>query len=65
MGARRLVEAIAAGGEDARYLKVRTGAPLQLTHTVGFNRMHVPLEYSIARYRGDRSSFELYVYAEQ
>ena len=62
--ARRLVEAIAAGREDAAFLQVKKGAPLQRTHTVGFNRMKEPLEYSVARYRGDRSSFELYVYAE-
>jgi len=64
-GAKRLVEAVAADKEDAVYLKVKKGAPLQLTHSIGFNRAKVPLEYSIARYRGDRSNFELYVYADK
>ena len=64
-GARRLVEAVAAGTEDAQQLQVKRGAPLQLTHTIGFNKNREALEYSIARYRGDRISFELYVYADE
>ena len=64
-GVRRLVEAVAAGRKDAEILQVKKGAPLQLTHTIGFNRDNEPLEYSIARYRADRSSFEITILADK
>lgn len=60
--ARRIVEAVEANSRDVRYLNIRKGSPVQLFHTVGLNKDAVPLEYSIARYRGDVSSFQLDVY---
>lgn len=62
--AKRLVEAVEANHEDVQYLHVRKGSPIQLVHTVSVNRADVALEYSIARYRGDASSFQLYVYVD-
>lgn len=62
--ARRLVEAVEANNSDVQYLHVRKGSPIQLVHTVSVNRADVALEYSIARYRGDASSFQLYVYVD-
>ncbi len=62
--AKRLVEAVEANNEDVRYLHVRKGSPIQLVHTVSVNKADVALEYSIARYRGDASSFQLYVYVD-
>ncbi len=63
--ARRFVEAVAADSEDSKYLNIKKGAPVQLFHTIGYNQDGIPLEYSIARYRGDMSSFQLNVYVEQ
>lgn len=62
--ARRFVEAVEATTKDVQYLKIKKGAPVQLFHTVGSNSEGIPLEYSIARYRGDMSSFQLNVYVE-
>ena len=62
--ARRIVEAVDANNRDVQYLNVRKGSPIQLTHTVGYNRDGEPLEYSIARYRGDMSSFQVTVYVD-
>ena len=61
-GARRTVEAVEATSEDARFLGIRKGSPIQLVHTVGFSDTDTPLEYSIARYRGDMSKFQITVY---
>lgn len=62
--ATRIIEAVEATSRDVRYLNIRKGAPVQLAYTVGFNKDAVPLEYSIARYRGDMSSFQINVYVE-
>lgn len=62
-GAKRTVEAVEATSEDARYLGIRKGSPIQLVHTVSFSDNDIPLEYSIARYRGDMSKFQITVYA--
>lgn len=55
--ARRIVEAVDATSSDVQNLNVSKGSPIQLIHSVGFNKDGLPLEYSIARYRGDLSSF--------
>lgn len=62
--ARRFIEAVEATTRDAQYLNIRKGAPVQLSYSVGFNKDNVPLEYSIARYRGDMSSFQIVVYVD-
>ncbi|MDO4322540.1 MAG: GntR family transcriptional regulator [Lachnospiraceae bacterium] len=62
--ATRVIEAVEATSRDAQYLHIRKGAPVQLAYTVGFNKDNVPLEYSIARYRGDMSSFRINVYVD-
>jgi len=55
----RVLEAVSANAEDAEMLNVRRGKPIQLSTTIGYNRMDEPIEYSIARYRGDRNRFEV------
>ncbi len=62
--AKRFVEAAAASSEDAKILNTKKGSPILLIHTVGFNRDQIPLEYSIARYRGDVSGFQINVQIE-
>lgn len=62
--ATRYIEAVEATAKDSQYLHIKKGAPVQLSYTEGFTEDHVPLEYSIARYRGDMSSFKISVYVE-
>ena len=62
---RRRVEAVEAVKEDMEYLSVKRGKPIQLFHSIGYNMDRKPIEYSIARYRADRSSFEVTVFADQ
>lgn len=55
----RVLEAVAANGQDVENLKLRRGKPIQLSTTIGYNNADEAIEYSIARYRGDRNRFEV------
>lgn len=57
--ARRILEAIAATEEYAKLLEIEVGAPIQLSRTVAWDQYNRPIEFSIARYRGDRSQFTI------
>ncbi|MCL2864730.1 MAG: GntR family transcriptional regulator [Lachnospiraceae bacterium] len=61
---RRIVEAVEATEEDASNLKMKVGKPIQFFVSTGYNALGVPLEYSLARYPGDRSRFEIMVSPE-
>lgn len=58
----RLVEAAEATVHDENYLNIKRGKPIQLITSVGYNAYNRPIEYSIARYRGDRNSFRITVF---
>lgn len=62
--AHRVIEAVEAVKEDAKYMDIRVGRAIQLTKTVGYNSEQKPVEYSVARYRGDRNSFDVNIYVE-
>lgn len=55
----RVLEAVAANGKDVETLNIRRGKPIQFSSTIGYNRADEPIEYSLARYRGDRNRFEV------
>ena len=55
----RVLEAVAADSKDVETLNVRRGKPIQFSATIGYNRAEEPVEYSLARYRGDRNRFEV------
>lgn len=55
----RTLEAVAANSRDVERLNMVRGKPVQLFQTIGYNRINEPIEYSIARYRGDRNKFEI------
>jgi GntR family transcriptional regulator len=55
----RTIEAIALKSADARLLRVRAGAPALLLKSIGLLENGTPLEYFIAKHRGDRSKFEV------
>lgn len=54
---RRIIEADTATAWDSRYLDIATGFAVQQFRTVGYNVQDRPVEYSVARYRGDRNQF--------
>lgn len=61
---KRKIEAVEAEEEDVQFLNMEKGKPIQYFSTVGYTAEDVALEYSKARYRGDRSSFEITVFTE-
>ncbi|MCI8276037.1 MAG: GntR family transcriptional regulator [Lachnospiraceae bacterium] len=61
----RLVEAVEADAADEDYLHIEKGKPIQHFTSVGYTEQGVPVEYSLARYRGDRSSFQVTVYTKE
>ena len=54
-----------ATASDAEKLNMKKGKPIQFFTSVGFNAFGEPIEFSLARYRGDRSSFEVTVFTEK
>lgn len=61
---KRIVEAVEADKNDEIYLNIKEGKPIQHFSSVGYNAYDCPIEYSLARYRGDRNSFEITVFPE-
>jgi len=55
----RSVEAVAATAEESHLLEVEKGAPLLLLKSTGFLADGRPLEYFVARHRGNRAKFEV------
>lgn len=60
----RRIEAVEATSEDVAHLNIKRGKPIQFFTSIGYNIYDQPLEYSLARYRGDRNSFEITVVPE-
>ena len=58
----RIVEAIEADKNDEKYLNIERGKPIQHFSSIGYNIYDRPIEYSLARYRGDRNRFEITVF---
>lgn len=53
----RELEAISADEEEAELLGIQQGDPIQLTTSVSYTKNGKPIEYSIAKFRGDRNVF--------
>ncbi|MCI8597830.1 MAG: GntR family transcriptional regulator [Lachnospiraceae bacterium] len=62
---KRLVEVAEATAKDAEKLNIKKGKPIQFFRTVGYNVFGKPIEFSLARYRGDRSSFEVTIFTDK
>ncbi len=56
---RRKLEVLVADETSADLLDTKVGAPLFYFHTQGYTRDEQPIEYSIAKYRGDLNYFRL------
>lgn len=54
---KRKLETIKADETIADVLNVQEGDPLFYVHSVAVDKNHEPIEYSIAKYRGDTNSF--------
>lgn len=53
----RKIEAVNANSKEARLFNIGTGAAICLVKTTAFISDNTPVEYSVARYRGDRNQF--------
>ncbi|API88462.1 transcriptional regulator [Marinilactibacillus sp. 15R] len=53
----RKLEIIKADETTSDLLDIDAEEPVFYFHTQGFSESHVPIEYSISKYRGDRNSF--------
>lgn len=58
---KRKLEVLAADETTADLLNIDVKDPIFYFHTVGFTAENLPAEYSIAKYRGDINSFEIYL----
>jgi GntR family transcriptional regulator len=58
---RRYLEARIAGDFEAKSLKIDVGDPIQFIETIASVENDVPVEFSLAYYRGDRNRFSLEV----
>lgn len=56
-GVTRTLEAILAGEFEAKLLEIEKGAPIQYFESVAYLSDNTPIEYSLAKYRGDRNKF--------
>ena len=55
----RNITAILASEEESRLLNVSIGSPVQCITTLAYNADEELIEFSIAKYRGDRSKFRV------
>lgn len=53
----RSIEAIACNSEQALHLEIEPGTPVQYLETLVYTTDNLPVEFSLAWYRGDRSRF--------
>ena len=58
----REIEAAAANRREAELLNILSGGPICLVKTIGYTDADLPVEYSVARYRGDRNKFSIDLY---
>jgi GntR family transcriptional regulator len=56
-GASRSLESILAGEFEAKLLGIEKGAPIQFFESVAYLTDGSPIEFSLAKYRGDRNKF--------
>lgn len=61
----RRIEAVNATPQEAALLQTEAGAALCLVRTTAYTADDIPVEYSIARYRGDRNRFSIDLFRQQ
>lgn len=55
----RQIEAVNAGASDSKMLNIRKNQAICLVKTTAYTAENKPVEYSVARYRGDRNLFSV------
>lgn len=60
----REMEAVNVTAAEAKMLQISKNQAVCLVRTVAYTREGVPVEYSVARYRGDRNRFSVELYRE-
>lgn len=55
--ASRSLESILAGDFEAKLLQIEKGSPIQYSESIAYLANDTPVEYSLAKYRGDRNKF--------
>lgn len=60
----RTIEAVCADKSDAKLLEIRAGSPLLQLKSIGLLETGTPLEYFVAKHRGDRSRFHVQLIRE-
>lgn len=60
----REMEAVNATPSEAHLLKITRNQAICLVHTIAYTREETAVEYSVARYRGDRNRFSVELYRE-
>lgn len=58
----RELEAVIATPKEAELLNQKSDKAICFVKTIGYTKQDVPVEYSIARYRGDRNKFKIELY---
>lgn len=58
----RQIEAVNCNQEEAELLQIDYYDAICLVHTIGFDQNESPVEYSVARYRGDLNQFTVELY---
>ena len=58
----RNVEAAIPTKEDCELLEITKNTAIQLFHYIGYNQFESPIEYTVSRYRGDKSVFTIEQY---
>lgn len=62
----REIEAVNAGRGDAKLLQIAANKAICLVKTLAFSKDGaLPVEYSIARYRGDKNKFDVEIYRQE
>ena len=60
----RTIEAVSLNRRDASLLDVKQGSPALLLKSIGLIEDGTPLEYFIAKHRGDRAKFNVQLVGE-
>lgn len=60
---KRMIEAAKASAANAKLLEIKSGDPVLVFTSTGYNQADIPLEYSTAYYRADCNKFEITVMA--
>jgi GntR family transcriptional regulator len=59
----RTIESIIAADYESNLLKIKKGSPIQRISNIAYNQYQRPVDFSIAKFRGDRNKFTVEILA--